>query len=664
MLTAKEFLLLQYLAAQSRPRAVARRAADRRVGLHLHGRHPHGGRARAAPARETAASSSGTASRSSSSGISLLDHAARAGMRTLTVPRASFQTKLFLAGAVSAVLALAVAGVLFAMSMRRQTERTGRTDADDRRAPGGGGTRCDARRSRRTGDSARSMREADRIGALLEARVTLIAADGARPRRLRRAGSSARRAREPRDATGSGAGRASERPRRRRAVPARRIGDRHALRRAAGCASDDRLRPRRAAADRASASSSGRHPDRHPRRARSRAARRRSRAPAILAGRIGQRVARHRRRGAALSQGDLTPPRLDYGDDELGVVARALDDSVHELGDRIERAGARPRPDRGDSRWHGRRRHRRRRQGRRCRLVNTRRAGHAADRRCAARASLPRNDPASGDHRPGDASARRPSAGVARVDAAARSSTRTIIGRAAPVDRRTAAGVVLVLHDITELRRADQMRRDFVANVSHELRTPLTAIRGYVEALSEGDTNSRRIANASSRSSCGTRCRMERLVKDLLRLARLDAGQETLDIVDVRRPRRSSRRSFADLAPALERTRTGCATSRSSAAPNTVQADPAKLHDVLRNLIANASAYAPEDGTITVAARTRRRVVDDRCAGRGSRHSRRAIASGCSSASTAWTSRAPAIPAARGSASRSCSTWSNCTADG
>ena len=44
-------------------------------------------------------------------------------------------------------------------------------------------------------------------------------------------------------------------------------------------------------------------------------------------------------------------------------------------------------------------------------------------------------------------------------------------------------GAVLVLHDITDLRRADQIRRDFVANVSHELRTPLTAIRGYVEAL-------------------------------------------------------------------------------------------------------------------------------------------------------------------------------------
>ena len=102
--------------------------------------------------------------------------------------------------------------------------------------------------------------------------------------------------------------------------------------------------------------------------------------------------------------------------------------------------------------------------------------------------------------------------------------------------RGGAHGVVLVLHDITELKRADQIRRDFVANVSHELRTPLTAIRGYVEALSEGDTSPeerRRFLDIIMRHAL----RMERLVKDLLRLARLDAGQETLEIGLVRHAR-------------------------------------------------------------------------------------------------------------------------------
>ncbi len=63
-----------------------------------------------------------------------------------------------------------------------------------------------------------------------------------------------------------------------------------------------------------------------------------------------------------------------------------------------------------------------------------------------------------------------------------RDVSRTLVARVAPVVA-AGRGAVLVLHDITDLRRADQIRRDFVANVSHELRTPLTAIKGYAEAL-------------------------------------------------------------------------------------------------------------------------------------------------------------------------------------
>jgi len=111
-----------------------------------------------------------------------------------------------------------------------------------------------------------------------------------------------------------------------------------------------------------------------------------------------------------------------------------------------------------------------------------------------------------------------------------RDPSRTLIARATPAAASGAHGAVLVLHDISELRRADRVRRDFVANVSHELRTPLTAIRGYVEALSDDDgdpESNRRFLEIITRHTL----RMERLVKDLLRLARLDAGQETLELV-------------------------------------------------------------------------------------------------------------------------------------
>jgi two-component system phosphate regulon sensor histidine kinase PhoR len=190
-----------------------------------------------------------------------------------------------------------------------------------------------------------------------------------------------------------------------------------------------------------------------------------------------------------------------------------------------------------------------------------------------------------------------------------RDATRTLIARAAPTAGGSAHGVVLVLHDITELRRADRVRRDFVANVSHELRTPLTAIRGYVDALLEGDTSpdeTKRFLDIILRHAL----RMERLVKDLLRLARLDAGQEALETAPC---------DLASLVHAVVaelqaqlvvRQQTVAVDIAADAVP--LRADPAKLHDVLRNLIANASTYSPERSTIRVrGVRAGDRIVID-----------------------------------------------------
>jgi len=206
-----------------------------------------------------------------------------------------------------------------------------------------------------------------------------------------------------------------------------------------------------------------------------------------------------------------------------------------------------------------------------------------------------------------------------------------------------------VLHDITDLRRADQIRRDFVANVSHELRTPLTAIRGYVEALSEGDANadeSRQFLEIIARHTQ----RMERLVKDLLRLARLDAGQETLDAVACE-TRGLADAVVADLAPETVARRQRLEITVAPGA-DLVRGDPAKLHDALRNLVANAITYAPAGTTIRIdAAREDGRValsVSDEGPG-----SPKKISRACSSGSIGWTSRAPATRAARASDSRS-----------
>jgi len=178
-----------------------------------------------------------------------------------------------------------------------------------------------------------------------------------------------------------------------------------------------------------------------------------------------------------------------------------------------------------------------------------------------------------------------------------RDKRRVYTARAMPMPTERGGGAVLVLHDITDLKHADQVRRDFVANVSHELRTPLTAIRGYVEALSEESpppADSKKFLEIIARHTT----RMERLVRDLLRLARLDARQEPLalsrlpletviagvetemhDVLALKQ--QTVVRSFADGADLID-------------------ADPAKIHDVLRNLVENASNYGPERSAVEI----------------------------------------------------------------
>jgi two-component system phosphate regulon sensor histidine kinase PhoR len=298
--------------------------------------------------------------------------------------------------------------------------------------------------------------------------------------------------------------------------------------------------------------------------------------------------------------GDWSRPARDYGTDEIGVVAQALDRSVREIGRRatdlaLDRArmeailagmieGVLVVNDHG-----------------RVQLVND-----------AARRMLRLQGSAEGRHyveivRQPDIAAQiglalrgAPSEGLELT--LPHESELVIITRSAPVIAPGGPGAVLVIHDITDLRRADRIRRDFVANVSHELRTPLTAVRGYVEALLDGGldlADGRRFLEIIGRHTL----RMERLVRDLLRLARLDAGQETLEHVSC--PVESLFSGVeADLAPVLE-ARQHTVECRIPPDASLVAGDPAKLHDALRNLLENAANYGPEASTIVMASERR-----------------------------------------------------------
>ena len=211
-----------------------------------------------------------------------------------------------------------------------------------------------------------------------------------------------------------------------------------------------------------------------------------------------------------------------------------------------------------------------------------------------------------------------------------------LMARTAPVRSAGGAGAVLVLHDITDLRRADRIRRDFVANVSHELRTPLTAIRGYVEALLDAPPahdETRRFLEIIERHSA----RMERLVKDLLRLARLDAGQEALERVEVEiGPLFAG--VVSELLPSIEARRQRVDTSVAPEAA-VVVGDPTKLHDLLKNLVENASNYSPEGKAPSRSGRRWRQTASGcRCSIAG-QESRRPTCRESSNGSTGSTRR-------------------------
>lgn len=163
----------------------------------------------------------------------------------------------------------------------------------------------------------------------------------------------------------------------------------------------------------------------------------------------------------------------------------------------------------------------------------------------------------------------------------------------------TGGGAVVVLHDLSEIERAETSRRDFVANVSHELRTPLTCITGYVETLLDGDSlndQAREFLEIILRNAI----RMNRLTEDLLALASIESRSYKMHRV----PRKASRLiedAVSSLGSWLRDA--GLALEIHEAVEDLVFADPDALQQVFGNLIENAGKYGKSGGRILVGSR-------------------------------------------------------------
>jgi len=164
-------------------------------------------------------------------------------------------------------------------------------------------------------------------------------------------------------------------------------------------------------------------------------------------------------------------------------------------------------------------------------------------------------------------------------------------------------GALVLFHDITELKKIDQVRRDFVANVSHELRTPLSILRGYIETLLDSPETSRaelsRILKVMERHSK----RLDLLVDDLLTLAQLESGNPNLQLGDIA-VSSFFRELIRDWEKKLATKQLNAVVDLPSDLP-AIRADRARLQEALYNLLDNAVKYSREHGEIRLIARQR-----------------------------------------------------------
>ena len=161
--------------------------------------------------------------------------------------------------------------------------------------------------------------------------------------------------------------------------------------------------------------------------------------------------------------------------------------------------------------------------------------------------------------------------------------------------------VILVLHDVTDLRRLESMRQEFVANVSHELKTPLSSIRAYAETLSAGAVNDPEHRGTFLHRIEEQADRLNNLIQDLLSLSRIESGRQTYDIATV---------NVADIvttciaenqdAANLKRIHLSCSDIQQDLR---IQADEEGLAQIINNLIGNAIKYTSEGGEVTVVLR-------------------------------------------------------------
>ncbi|WP_165450527.1 ATP-binding protein [Intestinimonas massiliensis (ex Afouda et al. 2020)] len=184
--------------------------------------------------------------------------------------------------------------------------------------------------------------------------------------------------------------------------------------------------------------------------------------------------------------------------------------------------------------------------------------------------------------------------------------TRTVGGRSlelllTPFDQERLGGVLVVIHDVTEQHKTEEMRREFVANVSHELRTPLTNIRSYAETLVDNagelpaDTEKNFLGVILNESD-----RMTHIVQDLLTLSRFDSGRSELKLAPFSFPQ-AVRDVYNAVLMEAQRHGHTVTLDMPDGLPDIV-GDRERILQVMMNVVSNSIKYTPDGGKIRISA--------------------------------------------------------------
>lgn len=163
-------------------------------------------------------------------------------------------------------------------------------------------------------------------------------------------------------------------------------------------------------------------------------------------------------------------------------------------------------------------------------------------------------------------------------------------------ERNMLKGAVLVLHDITELKKLEGMRKDFVANVSHELRTPITSIKGFSETLLDGAMQDPDISKEFLQIIYNESNRIQLLIEDLLALSKLESDNFRLVLHKI-----NAIELVETLTPAIMyKAEEKGITFTQDIEDIDIKADKDRITQVIINLIDNALHYTPEEGTVAL----------------------------------------------------------------